>query len=107
MLEQLNYLDEKNFYQDNSDHDIIFRAYFYKNLISGYVPINFTAPLNDGTTRKKSNNITAKYKLLRNTNSDHKSYDISLGGSAINKYKDNYKPRELQIFDITNINPIL
>jgi glycosyltransferase involved in cell wall biosynthesis len=106
-LEELNYLDEKNFYQDNSDHDVIFRAYFYKNLISGYVPINFTSPLNDGTTRKKSDDITIKYKLLRNTNSYHKSYDSSLGGSTINKYKDNYKPRKHQIFDITNINPIL
>ena len=107
-LIELNYLDERNYHLDNSDHDIIFRAFFYKNLISGYVPINFLSPLIDGSTRKVDHykDINDRYKLLRIHNSEMHSNYLN-DGITINKHKKNYKPRNNQIFDITNTLPIL
>lgn len=65
-LEKVNFLNEKKFYQDNSDHDAIVRSNLSEKSISGYVPINFLAPLHDGSTRKKTfNHINSKYKRLR------------------------------------------
>ena len=52
MLHELKYLDEKNFYLDDSDHDLFARAFIEKQWICGYVPIDFSAPLVDGSTRK-------------------------------------------------------
>lgn len=69
-LEEINFLNEKKFYLDNSDHDAIVRAYLHKGYISGYVPIDFSSPLQDGSTRKKEpknayQKINQKYKKLR------------------------------------------
>jgi len=52
MLEELGFLDEKNFYLDYSDHDLFARAYYEKQWICGYLPIDFLSPLEDGSTRK-------------------------------------------------------
>ena len=52
MLVDLGYLDERNFYLDNSDHDLFARAYYEKQWICGYLPIDFLSPLEDGSTRK-------------------------------------------------------
>jgi glycosyltransferase involved in cell wall biosynthesis len=54
-LSELLYLDEKNWYLDNSDHDLMYRAFYQKGYICGYVPINFLSPLQNGTTRKTLN----------------------------------------------------
>jgi glycosyltransferase involved in cell wall biosynthesis len=51
-LIELNYLDEKNFCLDNSDHDLFARAYYYKKYICGYIPIEFNTILEHGSTRK-------------------------------------------------------
>ena len=51
-LKRLNYLDELNYYLDNSDHDIMIRGYLKYGYICGYVPIDFNSPLVDGSTRK-------------------------------------------------------
>ena len=50
-LIELNYLNEDIYYLDDSDHDLMIRAYLEKNYICGYVPINFNAPLSHGSTR--------------------------------------------------------
>jgi glycosyltransferase involved in cell wall biosynthesis len=50
-LMELNYLNEEEYFLDNSDHDLMARAYLEKNYICGYVPINFKSPLTDGSTR--------------------------------------------------------
>ena len=64
-LKELNYLDEKNFYLDNSDHDLFARGYYEKKYICGYVPIEFSSPLENGSTRKPrdSFNIQTMYEL--------------------------------------------
>ncbi len=96
-LKELNYLDEKNYYLDDSDHDIICKAYIEKNYISGYVPIDFISPLTDGSTRNNNINITNQYyKTLRKIQKQ----------TGIDKYKK-YINKKIEIYDITNILPIL
>ena len=51
-MAELGYLDEEHYFQDNSDHDLMARAYLLKGYICGYVPIDFSSPLKHGTTRK-------------------------------------------------------
>lgn len=49
----LGYLDEMNYFLDYSEIDMVLRAYELNGWICGYVPIDFEAPLSDGSTRKK------------------------------------------------------
>lgn len=54
-VKEVGYLDETNFYLDNSEHDMLLRAYCQKGYICGYVPIDFDAPIYDGSCRKARN----------------------------------------------------
>jgi glycosyltransferase involved in cell wall biosynthesis len=65
-LVQLNYLDDIHFVQDNSDHDLFARAWHFHKWICGYVPIDFDAPLADGTNRKPKNELNARAFKERN-----------------------------------------
>jgi glycosyltransferase involved in cell wall biosynthesis len=51
-LKELGYLDETNYFLDNSDHDLFARAFVQKSWVCGYVPIEFASPIADGSTRK-------------------------------------------------------
>ena len=51
-VQALGYLDETNYFLDNSDHDLFARAFKEKGWVCGYVPIEFLSPLVDGSTRK-------------------------------------------------------
>lgn len=64
-LQELGYLDELNYYLDNSDHDLFLRAKLQKNWICGYVPIEFSAPLVNGSTRKPRDKINDYYYNLK------------------------------------------
>lgn len=65
-LKELGYLDEVNYFLDNSDHDLFARAYFLKNWICGYVPIDFIALLENGSTRKpRDSNNETYYKIKK------------------------------------------
>ena len=72
-LKELTYLDEKNWFLDNSDHDLMFRALKY-NYICGYVPIDFLSPLSDGSTRKNvnKNKLNEIVRELRKNESEYK-----------------------------------
>jgi glycosyltransferase involved in cell wall biosynthesis len=84
-LIELKYLDEKNFYLDDSDHDLFARAYFYKKWICGYVPIDFSSPIQEGSTRKARDSINEKWLKIRKEQSN---------GGFYNKYlKYLYEPR--------------
>lgn len=102
-LKQLNYLDEVNYHQDNSDHDIMIRGYLKYNYICGYVPIDFKSPLEDGSTRKDFNNdkglINLKYKQLRMSQHKIKSNRL-LNGNSINLYKKGWKNIDPKIYNI-------
>ena len=56
-LSQLGFLDEKNYFLDNSDHDLFARAYVQKTWICGYVPIELNSPLKNGSTRKPRDSV--------------------------------------------------
>lgn len=64
-LKELKYLDEVNYFLDNSDHDLFARAYFYKKWICGYVPIDFNSPLENGSTRKPRDEINNSYYNIK------------------------------------------
>lgn len=51
-LRQVGYLDERNFFLEDSDHDLFKRAYIQRGFLCGYVPIGFNSPVADGSTRK-------------------------------------------------------
>jgi glycosyltransferase involved in cell wall biosynthesis len=84
-LEELNYLDENDYFLDNSDHDLMARAYLTKGYICGYVPIDFLAPIDNGSTRNENNYNNCKEYMV-NKQELEKLKKI-IGGSAINKYR--------------------
>ena len=59
-LKEMNYLDENNYFLDNSEHDLMLRARLSKNYICGYFPIDFYAPLKNGSTRNRKIKINLK-----------------------------------------------
>tara|TARA_R110002074_G_scaffold65363_1_gene155431 strand:+ start:4680 stop:5540 length:861 start_codon:yes stop_codon:yes gene_type:complete len=69
-LIELNYLNDDIYYLDDSDHDLMARAYLEKKYICGYVPINFNSPLSHGSTRNNKcsdqhyNNINITKKRI-------------------------------------------
>ena len=63
-LKQMNYLDERNYFLDISEHDLMLRARMSKNYICGYFPIDFYAPLKDGSTRNRK--IKQNFKNIVN-----------------------------------------
>jgi glycosyltransferase involved in cell wall biosynthesis len=67
-LKELGYLDEENYFLDNSDHDLFARAYYQKGYICGYVPIDFISLLKNGSTRLKRDDKNEQvYQNLKRT----------------------------------------
>jgi glycosyltransferase involved in cell wall biosynthesis len=82
-LAELDYLDEENYFLDNSDHDLMIRAYLKKGYICGYVPIDYTSPLSTGSMRNTNTynnckeyqvNHAAKERLKQTCRSDLEHY---------------------------------
>lgn len=98
-LEELNLLDEDEYFLDNSDHDLMARAYLYKKYICGYVPIDFYAPLYLGSTR---NNNTYGYCKEYITNNNEKAIMQNKCNSklGLKKYINNWKNRSPKIYNI-------
>lgn len=69
-LKELNYLDEKNFFLNDSDNDLFARAYYQKKYICGYVPIDVISKLDDGSTRKPRDKINQESLNERHKRSD-------------------------------------
>ena len=69
-VKALGYLDEQNFYLDNSDHDLFARAWADKKWICGYVPIHFDSPIAEGSTRKPRDALNAKFLDMRKERSN-------------------------------------
>lgn len=57
MVEQLGYLDETNYFLDYSEHDLFTRARVLKSWVCGYVPMEFSSPCSDGSTRKPRDHL--------------------------------------------------
>ena len=69
----LRYLDEVNYFLETSEHDLFARAYVERGWICGYVPIDFIALLENGTTRKKRDKLNQEYydKFVNETNNNN------------------------------------
>jgi len=98
-LQELNYLDEDNYFLENCDHDLMARAYISKGYICGYVPIEFNAPLNDGTRRKNKVHDNSTEGII-NQNEKLKRAQECSKGKGLKKYKLLWKAREPVIYDI-------
>lgn len=76
-LQSLGYLDEANYFLDNSEHDLFARAFSQKGWFCGYVPIEFSSPLADGSTRKPRDSLNqlfyTDYKMEK-TGGFHKEF---------------------------------
>lgn len=93
-LIEMNYLDEENYYLDNSDHDLMIRSYLLKEYICGYVPIDFYAPIENGSTRKPKDKLNQdKLNHLKNT----------INPNYILKYKSVWVGLIPRKYNITNI----
>lgn len=97
-LNEASYLDEKNYFLDNSDHDLMLRAYLNKKYICGYVPINFKSPLEDGSNRKKKKIINKKDIININILNNLKK--IKSNGQFLNNYKKYWKNLEPKTYKI-------
>jgi glycosyltransferase involved in cell wall biosynthesis len=96
-LEELEFLDEENYFLDNSDHDLMARAYLKKKYICGYVPIDFYSPLQFGSTRNiNKNNDRPEYYV----NKEEKDMLMNKTTMGINKYRGLWVDRDPVIYDI-------
>ena len=87
-LEALGFLDEQNFFLDNSDHDLFARAWHQHKWICGYVPINFETRLADGFTRKQRDALNTFFLEQRKQRAGRGFYHL---------HQIHYQPRR-QIF---------
>jgi glycosyltransferase involved in cell wall biosynthesis len=98
-IKELNYLNEEDYFLDNSDHDLMARAYIEKKYICGYVPINFDSPLFLGSTR---NYNTYHYcnEYWINYQEKQKLREKCSSVLGIKKYEKLWKNREPIVYDI-------
>lgn len=96
-LEELNFLDEANFFLDDSDHDLMIRAYIEKKYICGYVPIDFESPLQVGSTRNTNTyNLCDEYFINKNEKLRLQN-NCCVG---ISKYSEIWKTREPVVYNL-------
>jgi len=90
-------LDEENYFLDDSDHDLMARAFLEKGYLCGYVPIEFSAPLYVGSTRNNNTYNMCKEYLV-NLNEKRRLQNKPKMG--INKYRGKWIDREPRHFPI-------
>ena len=93
-LEELGFLNEIDYFLDNSDHDLMLRAYLEKEYICGYVPINFKSPISDGSTRNYKDYNCIEYDINR----AEKQKLTAQCNSSLERYRDIWKRREPLFF---------
>lgn len=65
--EELGGFDTDHFFLGNDDHDIVLRAHILQGWKSAFLPINYSSPLEFGSTRSvKSENEESKFKIIQN-----------------------------------------
>jgi hypothetical protein len=98
-LKELNYLDEENYFLDNSDHDLMARAYLEKKYICGYVPINFYSPISEGSTRNNKNYNNCKEYLINKKEKIILQYKTN-SNPGLNKYISIWNKRSPIIYNL-------
>lgn len=96
-LKELDYFDEINFFQHDSDHDLMARAFYKKGYICGYFPIEFEAPIHHGSGRKfhiSSNFNKYEWQKREEIYNKHEGFYFKIGKEI------EYIPVELKIIDI-------
>jgi glycosyltransferase involved in cell wall biosynthesis len=96
-LKEMGYLDEKEYFLDDSDHDLMARAYLEKKYICGYVPIDFYAPMSLGSTRNCKNYSYCEEYLINKNEKKRLSEKPRLG---ISKYREMWIERNHVVYDI-------
>ena len=104
----LGYLDEINYFLDDSDHDLFTRAFYQKGWICGYKPIEFIAPLENGSTRKPRDVLNETVYQFKKRNRLFKGGFLSTcvfpNPRPITKHSlDIYLPVELDTFSINDV----
>lgn len=95
-LEELGFLNEIDFFLDNSDHDLMARAFLEKEYMCGYVPIEFKSPIEDGSTRNTTYVDCPEYKI----NKAEKERLSRLCKSSLKKYRDIWVNRDPVCFSL-------
>jgi glycosyltransferase involved in cell wall biosynthesis len=98
-LEELNFLNEDDYFLDDSDHDLMIRAFIEKGYICGYVPIDFEAPLNWGSTRNDNTYNNCK-EFIINKNEKNMLYNKFKNALGLSKYKPHWKCRPPRVVNI-------
>ena len=98
-LEELNFLNEEEYFLDDSDHDLMARAYIEKRYICGYVPIDFDAPLRLGSTRNHNNYNNCKEYMINKCEKEA-MHNKCAGKSGLNKFRHIWPNKEHIIYDI-------
>lgn len=98
-LEKLNFLNEDEYFLDDSDHDLMARAYIEYGYICGYVAIDFHAPLCLGSTRNNNNYNNCKEYFI-NMHEKEVMYSKCKSKMGLNKYRHIWKNRDPIICDL-------
>jgi len=93
-LKELKFLDEVNYFLDDSDHDLFARAYYFKKYTCCYVPIDVISILTNGSTRKERDELNdrAYYTKKTLTKDGVGGFLKNIGGLI--------KPRRIQIVQL-------
>jgi hypothetical protein len=95
-LEELGFLNETDFFLDNSDHDLMARAFLERQYMCGYVPIEFSSLIQDGSTRNTKYVECPEY----NINKAEKERLSRLCNSSLEKYRGIWVNRDPVCFSL-------
>lgn len=95
----MDYLNENEYFLDDSDHDLMARAYIEKKYICGYVPIDFESPLNNGSTRNNNNYNNCKEYLINKEEKNNKML-LTKNTQGMRKFVNIWKNKNIEIYDI-------
>jgi hypothetical protein len=94
-LEELGFLNESEFFLDNSDHDLMARAFLEKQYMCGYVPIEFKSPIQDGSTRNTKYVDCPEYKINK-----HERERLSKICGSLERYRSHWVNRDPVCFSL-------
>jgi glycosyltransferase involved in cell wall biosynthesis len=95
-LEEIGYLDEENYFLDDSDHDLMARAFLQKKYICGYVPIEFKSPLSAGSTRNSKKYVCLAADINKMTRDELQAKSRK----GIHVYKDRWIHRSPTVYSL-------
>lgn len=101
-LKEMDFLDEEEYFLDDSDHDLMARAYLQKKYICGYVPIDFFSPVYLGSTRN-TNNYEYCHEYYVNYNEKTRLINELSNKLGLKKYRSTWIDRRPIFYDISRV----